>query len=118
MAQAAILSPEAFRDAQRRAEVRQRLHNRIDAWLDKLEARVKDPTFTLEELTQAVFALRQELTQAVTEGLVEQVHRAVVEPAYGGVSPVWTNLVGARPPGSHDGDAGGGDPAPAPVLLL
>jgi hypothetical protein len=33
----------------------------------------------LEELTQAGLALRQELTQAVTEGLVEQAHRAVVE---------------------------------------
>jgi hypothetical protein len=33
----------------------------------------------LQELTQAVFALRQELTRAVTESLVEQAHRAVVE---------------------------------------
>ena len=33
----------------------------------------------MEELTQAVFALRQELTQAVTEGLVEQAHRAALE---------------------------------------
>lgn len=33
----------------------------------------------LEELTQAVFALRLELTQAVTEGLVEQAHRALLE---------------------------------------
>ena len=40
---------------------------------------MKDRTPTLEELTQAVFALRQELTQAVTEGLVEQAHRAALE---------------------------------------
>ncbi len=32
---------------------------------------MKAPTPTLEELTQAVFALRQELTHAITEGLVE-----------------------------------------------
>jgi hypothetical protein len=79
MAQAAILSLEEFRDVQRRSEVRQRLHDRVDAWLDRLEAQVKASTPTLEELTQAVFALRQELTQAITEGLVEQAHRAVVE---------------------------------------
>ena len=36
-------------------------------------------TPTLQELTEAVFALRQELTQAVTEGLVEQAHRAALE---------------------------------------
>ena len=79
MASAAILSLEEFRDTQRRAAIRQRLHERLDHWLDSLETRVKEPQPTLEELTHAVFALRQELTQAVTEGLVEQMHRALVE---------------------------------------
>jgi hypothetical protein len=41
--------------------------------------RVKEPELTLEELTQAVFALRQELTQWATEGLVEQTHRTTLE---------------------------------------
>lgn len=79
MAAAAILSLEECRDTQRHAAIRQRLHDRLDHWLNTLEARVKDPQPTLEELTQAVFALRQELTQAVTEGLVAQAHRALVE---------------------------------------
>jgi hypothetical protein len=79
MASAAILSLEEFRDTQRRAAIRQRLHDRFDQWLDGLEERVKASQPTLEELTQAVFALRQELTQAVTEGLVEQAHRAAME---------------------------------------
>jgi len=79
MASAAILSLEEFRDGQRRTEVRQRLHDRFDAWLNQLEARMEDRTPTLEALTQAVFALRQELTQAVTEGLVEQAHRGLLE---------------------------------------
>jgi hypothetical protein len=79
MADVAILSLEEFRDAQRRTEVRQRLHDRFDRWLQRVEDHVKEPQPTLEELTQAVFALRQELTQAVTEGLVEQAHRATLE---------------------------------------
>jgi peptidyl-tRNA hydrolase len=79
MVSAAILSLETFRDAHRRTEVRQCLHDRFDAWLNGLEAHMEDRTPTLEELTQAVFALRQELTQAVTEGLVEQAHRTTVE---------------------------------------
>ena len=41
--------------------MRQRLHNRFDQWLDSLDARLKEPQLTLEELTQAVLALRQEL---------------------------------------------------------
>jgi hypothetical protein len=77
MACAAILSFEECCDTQRGAEIRQRLHDRLDQWLHTLEARVQEPTPTLEQLTQAVCALRQELTQAVTEGLVEQAHRAV-----------------------------------------
>jgi hypothetical protein len=79
MASAALLSLEEFRDAQRRTEVRQRLHDRFDRWLQRVEDHVKEPQPTLEELTQAVLALRQELTQAVTEGLVEQAHRAALE---------------------------------------
>jgi hypothetical protein len=79
MASAAVLSLEEFRDAQRRTEVRQRLHDRFDRWLERVEDHVKEPTPPLEELTAAVLALRQELTQAVTEGLVEQAHRAALE---------------------------------------
>jgi hypothetical protein len=79
MAYAAILSLEEFRDTQRRTEVRQRLQERFDRWLQRVEDHVKEPQPTLEELTQAVFALRQELTQAVSAGLVEQAHRAALE---------------------------------------
>jgi hypothetical protein len=79
MPEAAVLSLEEFRDTQQRAAVRQRLHDRFDRWLNRLEDQVNSPKPTLEELTQAVFALRQELTQAVTEGLGEQAQRAVVE---------------------------------------
>jgi hypothetical protein len=79
MASAAVLSLEEFRDAQRRTEVRQRLHDRFDRWLERVEDHVKEPTPPLEELTAAVLALRQELTQAVTESLVEQAHRAALE---------------------------------------
>lgn len=79
MASAALLSLEEFRDTRRRGEIRQHLHDRFDQWLDGLEERVKASQPTLEELTQAVFALRQELTQAAAEGLVEQAHRGLVE---------------------------------------
>ena len=75
----AIRSWEDFRDTQRRGEIRQRRHDRFDHWLNRLEDRMQDPPPTLEELTQAVLALRQELTQAVTEGLVAQTHRTLLE---------------------------------------
>jgi hypothetical protein len=79
MASAAILLLDEFRDRQRRAAIRQQLHDRLEHWLDRLEAHVTKPTPTLQELTEAVFALRQELTQAVTAGLVEQSPWAILE---------------------------------------
>lgn len=50
MASAASLSLEEFPDAQRCVEIRQRLYDRLDQWLDTLAARVKEPQPTLEEL--------------------------------------------------------------------
>jgi Uncharacterised protein family (UPF0236) len=79
MTSTAILSLEVFRDTERHTEVRQRLHDRFDQWLDRLEDRMQDAKPTLEELTQAIFALRQELTHEVTEGLVERAHRVTME---------------------------------------
>ena len=69
MASAASLSLEEFRDAPRRTEVRQRLHDRFDRWLQRVEDHVKEPKPTLAELTEVVLARRQEVTQAVAEGL-------------------------------------------------
>jgi hypothetical protein len=97
MISAAILSLEEFRDTQRRGEIRQRLHDRFDQSLDSLEARVKAPQPTLEEVTQVVFALRQELTQAVTEGLVEQAHRALLEQRTAACPPCGHTLAARGP---------------------
>ena len=63
----AILSLEDLRDTQRRAVIRPWLHDRLTPWLNSMKTALQDRTPTLEELTQAVFALRQELTQAVTK---------------------------------------------------
>jgi hypothetical protein len=55
---AAILSLEAFRNTQRRAERRQQLHDRFEHWLNQLEDRMQDRSPTLEELTHTIFVLR------------------------------------------------------------
>jgi hypothetical protein len=78
MAAAALLSLDAFRDRQRHAAIRQQLHNHLAQWLERLEDHVTKPTPTWQEWTEAVLALRQELPQAVTEGLVEPAQRAAL----------------------------------------
>jgi len=69
---ATAISLEEFRQERARAEVRRRLHERIDCWLDAVEGQVREQSPTLEEVTQVVFAMRGELTGMVAEALVEQ----------------------------------------------
>jgi hypothetical protein len=77
--QAAVISLEDLREARNRAELRQKLHERFDQWLDKVEEAMNEPQPTLVQLTEVVFRLRQELTQSVTEGLVESPYAAEKE---------------------------------------
>jgi hypothetical protein len=79
MGYAAVISLEDLREAKSRAEFRQKLHERFDQWLDRVEAEMKGPKPTLAQLTEVVFKLRQELTQVVTEGLLERRYAAEQE---------------------------------------
>ena len=72
---------------------------------------------SLEELTQAVFAMRQELTGKITEALVEQRHAPVLHQRTHAVSPLSASPACATRPsahGAHHGRRG----LPGPSLLL
>lgn len=75
MGSAAVVCLEEFKQAHNQVEARRQLHERFDRWLDTLEGKMPEETPTLEQLTQAVFEMRQELTGTITEALVEQAHR-------------------------------------------
>jgi hypothetical protein len=72
MTAAAVISVEETRQAFAKTRARQQLHASLDGWLDSLEAHMPDDTPSLEELTQAVLAMRQALTGRITQALVEQ----------------------------------------------
>ena len=74
MATAAVISWEETREAFAKTHARQQLHAHLDRWLDRLEANMPDDTPSLEALTQAVLAMRRELTGKIAEALVEQRH--------------------------------------------
>ena len=78
MATAAVISFEETRQAFAKTRARQQLHAYLDGWLDSVEAHMPEDTPSLEELTHAVFALRQELTGKITEALVAQRHAQVL----------------------------------------
>ena len=79
MAPAAVLSCEETRQTFAKTRARHQLHADVDVWLDTWEAHMSDAPPSLEEVTQAVLAMRQELTGRSTEGLVEQRHAPVLQ---------------------------------------
>lgn len=100
MGPAAVLALADLREERRRAELRQRLHERLDQWLDRVEERVMEPKPTLEQLTQAVWELRQELMGGLTEEILH--HRYGAEGAQQTAScPRCGRLVAARAPASR-----------------
>ena len=70
---------EEVREAWVRTEVRRELHERFDFWLDSVEEMVKEEPPSLEALTRAVWATRQELTAMVAEALVKRSHQQALE---------------------------------------
>ena len=74
MTAAAVISFEEARQSYAQTRAREPLHAYLDGWLDSVEAHMPDDTPSLQELTHAVFALRQELTGKITEALVAQRH--------------------------------------------
>jgi len=93
---ATILSLDECRDTQRRVEIRQRLRDRFDHWLGRLEDQVKAPKSTLEELIQAL-----------TESLVDQLQWATVEQRPS-VSPRCGQPLAKQAPMDHTVETRGG----------
>lgn len=78
MTAAAVISFEEARQSYAKTQARQQLHAYLDGWLDRVEAYMPEDIPSLQELTHAVFALRQELTGQITEALVAQRHAQVL----------------------------------------
>jgi hypothetical protein len=77
----------------------------------------QEPQPTLEQLTRAVVALRQELSPAVTEGLVEQAYRAAMEQRTA-ACPQCGQMLSARGPQERTMETLGGRSDSGALLLL
>jgi hypothetical protein len=78
MATAAVISCEETRQSFAKTQARQQLHAYLDGWLERLEGNMPDDPPSLEALTQAVFAMRPELTGRITQALGEPQHARVL----------------------------------------
>jgi len=75
MGQAEVISLDEVRASKSWASLRQQLHDHFDQWLDDLQAQLPEPETTLAQITETMWALRQDLTGSLTEAVVEHAHR-------------------------------------------
>lgn len=75
MGQAEVILLDEVRASKPWASLRQQLHDAFDLWLEALQAKLPNPETTLTQITEAVWALRQELTGSLTEAIVDVGHR-------------------------------------------
>ena len=75
MGQAEVISLDEVRASKQWASLRQQLHDYFDLWLDDLQAQLPEPETTLDQITETVWALRQDLTGSLTAAIVEHAHR-------------------------------------------
>jgi uncharacterized protein UPF0236 len=72
---AEVISLEEVRARKQWGTLRQQLHTRFDQWLDALEERLQEPEPTLAEVTETIWALRQQLTGGLTETIIQHTHQ-------------------------------------------
>jgi hypothetical protein len=71
MGLAAVVSLEQFQQERSQADLRTKMHQALDRWLDDIEKDMKEPQPKLEQITEAVFQSRQNLTATITQGLID-----------------------------------------------
>ena len=71
---AEVISLDEVRARTHWTTLRQRLHERFDRWLDQLEAALPEVAPTLGQVSETIWALRQQLTGGVAETIVHHPH--------------------------------------------
>ena len=74
MGYAEVISLSDVRASKQWDLLREQLHCRFDQWLDGLQEQLSEPEPTLAQVTETVWALRQDLTGGLAETLVAQTH--------------------------------------------
>lgn len=72
---AKVIALDDVRVNHQRQALRQQLHERFDRWLDELEAQLIEPKPTLAQVSETIWALRQQLTSGVAQTILEHTHQ-------------------------------------------
>ena len=72
---AEVISLPEVRARKQWEALRQQLHERFDQWLDAVEAQLPGSAPTLAQVTETIWALRQQLTSDVAQTIIEHTHQ-------------------------------------------
>ena len=72
---AEVISLDEVRARKHWTTLRQRLHERFDRWLDQLESAWPEGEPTLGQVSETIWALRQQLTGGLAETIVQHTHQ-------------------------------------------
>src|SRR5215471_3785880 len=71
---AEVISFDEVRARQHWTTLRQRLHARFDRWLDELASALPEGKPTVSQVSETIWALRQQLTGGIAETIVHHTH--------------------------------------------
>jgi hypothetical protein len=74
-----VISLDEVRATRHLSQLRQRLHERFDQWLDALEPYLDDTPMSLPDLTTVMWQLRQDLMGRLTETVIDHTHASEAE---------------------------------------
>jgi Uncharacterised protein family (UPF0236) len=72
---AEVIAFDDVRARPQRQALRQQLHERFDRWLDELEIQLPETAPTLAQVSETIWVLRQQLTGAVAQTIVDHCHQ-------------------------------------------
>jgi uncharacterized protein UPF0236 len=72
---AELISLNEVRARKHWTTLRQRLHERFDRWLDRLESALPEGEPTLDQVSEIIWALRQQLTGGLAETIVHHIYQ-------------------------------------------
>ena len=75
MGYAEVISLPEVRARKQWEALRQQLHERFDQWLDEVAAQLPESAPTLAQVSETIWALRQQLTGGVAQTIIEHTHQ-------------------------------------------
>ena len=115
---AEVISLDQVRARKHWTTLRQRLHERFDRWLDQLESALPAGEPILGQVSETIWALRQQLTGGLAETIGDHTHPEAQHRHTYALSHLCAPFVSPRPGASPRRDHGGASNLSGPTSIV